>query len=367
MNTTSQFHGSDLEKIGKYYNIPKESIVKFAANVNPLGISETVKNLLKENLDIMSSYPDRDYVDLRNSIADYINVDSENIIVGNGSTELISLLISQRLPKKALLIGPTYSEYSKELSLSGCIQENFLLKEEDDFEINIPDLVNELNNSYDMLIICNPNNPTSSAILNGNMRIILEECKKRNTFVMIDETYVEFAPEGCNISSVEFTKEYKNLIVLRGVSKFFAAPGLRLGYAITGNASFIKNVKEHQIPWSLNSIAAFAGTHFFKDEEFIHKTKTLINIERKRIYDELSNVEGIKIYPAYANFFLVKITKDSLTSHDIFESCIKKGFMIRDCSSFKYLDGEYIRFCIMAETDNKQLISVLKSSIIPTK
>ena len=107
MNTKPQFHGSDLEKIEKYYNIPKESIIKFAANVNPLGISENVKELLKNNLDIISSYPDREYTDLRNSIADYLDINAETIIPGNGSTELISLLIQQRLPKKALVIGPT--------------------------------------------------------------------------------------------------------------------------------------------------------------------------------------------------------------------------------------------------------------------
>ena len=367
MNTKPLFHGSDLEKIEKYYNIPKESIIKFAANVNPLGISENVKNLLKDNLDIISSYPDRNYVSLRNSIADYLDIDPDNIIVGNGSTELISLLIKQRLPKKALVIGPTYSEYSKELSLSDCIQEYFLLKEEDDFEINISDLVKTLDDGYDMLIMCNPNNPTSSAVLNGNMRIILEECKKRNIFVMIDETYVEFVPDGCNVSSVKLTNEYENLIVLRGVSKFFAAPGLRLGYAITSNSKFRENVKEHQIPWSLNSVAAFAGEHFFKDSEFINNTKSLINIERTRIFNELSAVEGIKIYPAYGNFFLVKICVEGITSSDIFEGCIKKGLMIRDCSSFSSLEGEYVRFCIMNKDDNNQLIDALKSLIIPNK
>ena len=367
MNTKPHFHGSDLEKIEKYYNIPKESIVKFAANVNPLGISENVKHLLINNLDIISSYPDREYASLRNSISEYLNINPDNILVGNGSTEFISLLIQQRLPKKALIIGPTYSEYSKELSLSNCIQEYYLLREEDNFEIDVTDLTCTLNNGYDMLIICNPNNPTSSAILNGNMRIILEECRKRNIFVMIDETYVEFVPDGCNVSSVQFTKEYDNLIVLRGVSKFFASPGLRFGYAITGNNNFLKTVKEHQIPWALNSVAAFCGEHFFKDSEFISDTRSLINIERTRIFDELSTINGLKTYPAFANFFLVKITREGIASADVFEACIKKGLMIRDCSSFNLPGGEYFRFCIMSKDDNNQLLEVLKSTIKPNK
>ena len=366
MNTKPQFHGSDLEKIEEYYHIPKESIIKFAANVNPLGISENIKALLKNNLDIISSYPDREYTDLRKSIADYLNIDPGTILPGNGSTELISLLISQRLPKKALLIRPTYSEYSKELSLSNCIQEYYLLNSSNNFELDTLDLFKKLDEGFDMLIMCNPNNPTSSAILNDQMKDILDGCKKRNIFVMIDETYVEFVPEDTSVTSVPYTKDYDNLIVLRGVSKFFASPGLRFGYAITSNDEFRKNVKGHQIPWSVNSVAAFAGEHFFKDHEFIEKTKNLVNIERKRLYKELSCMEGIKVFPAYANFFLIQICKENLTSYDVFEACIKKGMMIRDCSSFKELGGEFIRFCIMNECDNNQLLEVLKSLIKPT-
>ena len=366
MNTKPQFHGSDLEKIEKHYNIPKESIVKFAANVNPLGISENIKNLLKDNLDVISSYPDREYTDLRNSIADYLSIDADTILTGNGSTELISLLIQQRLPKKALLLGPTYSEYSKELSLSNCIQEYHLLNSKDNFKLDTDELFKKLDEGFDMFIMCNPNNPTSSAVLNDQMKEILDGCKKRNIFVMIDETYVEFAPEDALVTSVPFTKEYDNLIVLRGVSKFFASPGLRFGYAITSNEDFRKNVKEHQIPWSVNSVAAFAGEHYFKDYDFINKTKELINSERTRLYNELSNIEGINIFPAYANFFLIKICTKGITSYDVFEACIKKGLMIRDCSSFSGLDGEFVRFCIMNKDNNNQLLEVLKSVIIPT-
>ena len=367
MNTKPHFHGSDLEKIEEYYHIPKESIVKFAANVNPLGISENIKELLKNNLDIISSYPDRNYTSLRNSIGHYLDIDPETILPGNGSSELISLLISQRRPKKALLIGPTYSEYSKELSLLDCIQEYFTLDSSNNFELNTNELLNKLDDNFDMLIMCNPNNPTSSAILNNQMRDILDGCKTRNIFVMIDETYVEFVPDGIDVTSVPLTKEYNNLIVLRGVSKFFASPGLRFGYAITSNKEFLINAKDHQTPWSVNSIAAFAGEHFFKDYKFIEKTRNLINIERTRLYNELCDIEGIKVFPSYANFFLIKICKENLTSYDIFEGCIKNGLMIRDCSSFKELNGEFIRFCIMNEYDNNQLLKVLKTLIKPTR
>ena len=150
-------------------------------------------------------------------------------------------------------------------------------------------------------------------------------------------------------------------MVLRGVSKFFAAPGMRLGYGITGNTDFLRVMKEKQIPWSLNSIGAFAGEQMLKDSSYIEKTRSLILSERSRMYSALSEMTGCRVYTPYANFILLRITKTGLTSYDVFENCIKKGLMIRDCSSFQCLDGEYVRFCIMMPDDNTRLLDALHS------
>ena len=107
MTTKMVFHGSDIEKICAYYHLNKEDIVKFGANVNPLGLSASVKKEIAENIDLFSSYPDRDYVSLRNTIAAYCQIPAEFILPGNGSSELISLLIQERAPKHTLILGPT--------------------------------------------------------------------------------------------------------------------------------------------------------------------------------------------------------------------------------------------------------------------
>ena len=156
MKKKPEFHGSDLEKIADYYHLNKENIILFGANVNPLGLSGQVKKDLAEHLDIISSYPDRDYTDLKKAIAAYTNTSPEHIVVGNGSTELISLLISQRAPKRALLLGPTYSEYARELNLVGGTLEYYNLKEEQDFRLDISDLTDTLKSDIDLLIIRSP-------------------------------------------------------------------------------------------------------------------------------------------------------------------------------------------------------------------
>ena len=361
MKKKPEFHGSDLEKIADYYHLNKENIVLFGANVNPLGLSGQVKKELAAHLDVISSYPDRNYTDLKKAIASYTGTSAEHIVVGNGSTELISLLISQRAPKKALLLGPTYSEYARELNLVGGTLEYYNLKEEQDFKLDISDLTDALKSDIDLLIICNPNNPTSSAISTPDIRELLAVCRSLGIFVMIDETYIEFAPEGAALSAVPLVPEFDNFMVIRGVSKFFAAPGLRFGYGLTSNQAFLQTLLTHQNPWSLNSVGAYAGERMLKDTDYIKKTWTLIDSERTRMCTELSRLDTVKIYPAYANFVLVRILKEGLTSFDVFEKAIHQNLMIRDCSSFESLKGEYVRFCIMNPEDNDRLLEVFRS------
>lgn len=359
MDTKPVFHGSDIEKICEYYNLKKEEITNFGANVNPLGLSENVRTSIAAHLDLLSSYPDREYTTLRNTVSEYCHIPAEYILPGNGSSELISLLIETLAPQRTLILGPTYSEYSRELSFSGSTQEYYHLREENNFQLDVDDLCRVLREGYDFLILCNPNNPTSSAILHDDMERLLAFCSENHIFVMIDETYVEFAPDVNMVTAVPFTQKFSNLMVLRGVSKFFAAPGMRFGYGITGNSRFLKKMKEKQIPWSLNSIGAFAGEEMFKDQEYISRTRKLILSERERMYQAISQMAGYKTYKPYANFLLVKITKSGVASFDVFERCVKAGLMIRDCSSFQCLDGEYIRFCIMMPEANTRLLNKL--------
>jgi threonine-phosphate decarboxylase len=353
------FHGSDLEKIEAVYGIKKESIISFSANVNPLGISYKLRKGLAEHIDAITTYPDREYTALRKCIAAYAGTDYQNILVGNGSTELISLVIQIQHPRKALIIGPTYSEYEHEVSLGGGRSHYFRLKERDDFALNIEELQEALYQDIDLLVLCNPNNPTSSQIDRRSMRAILDTCKEKGIFVMVDETYVEFSESADEVTSIPLTEYYNNIIILRGISKFFAAPGLRLGYAVCGNRQLLKEIDSKKNPWTINSLAAVAGEIMFRDEEYIRDTKQLISTERERICRILSDCPGVKYYPPHGNFILVRILKDDVTSQDLFEEAIRKGLMIRDCSTFPFLDNKYIRFCFMNPRDNDALLEVL--------
>lgn len=353
------FHGSDLETIEKVYGICKEEIISFSANVNPLGVSPLLRTTLADKIDAITTYPDRDYVSLRKCIAAYSGTEYENVIVGNGSTELISLFIQIEHPKKALIIGPTYSEYEREISLGGGTTLYYPLKEKDNFQLDVEDFLANLNESIDLLVICNPNNPTSSCILRSQMRHILDACKQYDIYVMVDETYVEFAENMNDISAVPLTNYYNNIVILRGTSKFFAAPGLRLGYAITGNRDLIKAINTRKNPWTINSLAVIAGETMFTDSDYIKKTRQLISLERARIYRLFQKHSDFKVYESNANFMLVRILRDDITSQDLFDRAIREKMMIRDCSTFPFLDNKYIRFCFMNPEDNDRLLTCL--------
>ena len=181
---------------------------------------------------------------------------------------------------------------------------------------------------------------------------------------MVDETYVEFAPEEKDVTSIPLTNYYTNLIILRGTSKFFAAPGLRLGYAVTGNQDLIKAINTRKNPWTINSLAEIAGRLMFPDEEYIRHTRELICGERDRLYNELSTWDCVTVYEASANFILMKIRKPGITSQDLFDHCIRKGLMIRDCSTFPFLDDHFVRFCVMLPEQNDRLLEAFREVLL---
>lgn len=354
------FHGSDLEKIEARYGISKDEIVQFGANVNPLGLSDRLKASLGEHLDVITGYPDREYTALRETIAEYCGCDKDHILVGNGSTELISLCIQSLSPRKAVVISPAYSEYEHELMICESRVTYYQLKEEDSFQLDPDDFLRALGNDIDMCIICNPNNPTSTSICHEQMLPILKHCHQNNIFVMIDETYVEFTENYEEVTAVPFTNDFTNLIVLRGISKFFAAPGLRLGYGITSAPSLRAAITRNQKAWSINSLAEVAARLMLTDCDYIKATRDLIFAERTRMVARLQQIPGVKVYLPTANFVLLRIMKEGKDAAGLFDLCIREKLMIRDCSTFTYLDDKYFRFCFMMPEQNEALLQCIE-------
>ncbi|MEA4973155.1 Threonine-phosphate decarboxylase [bioreactor metagenome] len=363
MESLTHMHGGDLDAIERAFGISKNEISDFSGNINPLGFPKRAANKLAENIAMVCQYPDKNYCALRESIGKYTGANPKNIVVGNGSTELISTFIKSVNAKKTIIMGPAYSEYENAVKVIGSDYEYFELKESEDFKLNTDRLLTVLNGKVGLFIACNPNNPTGTGISIQNMEKILIHCKKRGINVMVDETYIEFSDNLENICSIPLAEKYDNIFIIRGISKFFAAPGLRLGYGITSNKRFHELLAENQDPWSVNILASYAGEQIFTDTDFINETKLLISSERKRLFDEISSWKNVKIYKSASNFMLIKLLSSKINASEIFEYMINKKMVIRDASSFTFLDESFLRFCILSPDENTNFLAELKSII----
>ncbi len=355
-------HGGNLNVIEKKFNIQKENIIDFSDNINPLGASKLLKENMDNIYDLLNIYPDENYEKLRKAIGEYTKTNFENIIVGNGATELISGLIKAVSPNKSLIILPTYSEYEKELKKINSDISYFDVLESEDFKLNIDNLINTITKEIDLLVFCNPNNPTGYLTNISDLRIILEHCKTTNTTVLLDETYIEFSKESTGATSI--VSDFDNLFIIRGTSKFFAISGLRLGYGLCSNTLLKEKVLKTLIPWNVNIVADYFGQLIFTDKSFIEESISLCNAEYKKIIDFFNTIPEIKVFESSTNFILFKILSSKFNANDLFEYMIKEGLLIRNLTHSKGLSDKYFRICLQTSENNDKFLKCFKEFLI---
>lgn len=385
--TKMDFHGGNIYKIFREKNI--KEILDYSSNINPYGIPESLKKRITENLEILERYPDPDYVELREKLAYLNKVDISNIILGNGATEIIFLFMKVINPKKILIVSPTFGEYERAVKATERVEdssilrdsnkkkydeksfgkqkieiEHFELKENDDFKLNINNLKNELEKKYDLLIMCNPNNPTGKFLKLDKTEEILKECNKYNTKLFIDEAFIDFLKDGIKESIINTKENKQNLFVTRAFTKFFAIPGLRLGYGIYFDKKLEKRISEKKEPWSVNNIAEIAGLTVLDDTKYIEETLKWIAEEKTYVYEKLNEISGIKPYKTEVNFITVKIENNfilkGLNVKILRGKMIEKGILIRDASNFNFLDERFFRLAIKNRKNNDRVIETLK-------
>ena len=353
MNTN---HGANLHSLSEELGIKKEQIIDFSSNINPYGLSPKGLKALKDNLNLASIYPDPNYTSLKSSISEYCNCDPKNIVLGSGATELISSTIKVVNPKKTLLLSPAYSEYENELNKIGSEIKKVFYKKELNFKIDIDELISILNSdNFDLLVICNPNNPTGSLLTLSNLKEIGIHFKKS---IMIDETYIEFT-NFINTSAISLINQFNNFIVIRGTSKFFSTPGIRLGYAIIGCGDLLDRISCLPNLWNINIFASIMGEAMFKDLEFINMCHNNFKNDFNLLFNSLKSFENFKVYESNSNFILCEIIDSSFNATDLYNYLLNKGIIIRKAKSFDGLNDNFFRVCVL----NKENIEILIEEI----
>ena len=338
---------------GGLYSVknPDSNIIDFSSNINPLGPPSGVKKYLKKNLNSLEVYPDSESTKLRKDISWYTKIPANKIVVGNGATEIIYNFCNAFLNKKTpvLIPVPTFGEYEAAAKLSGCKISFFktmnLSEDLDSFLKKIP--------KNGCVFLCNPNNPTGVLLSRKNLLKILQNAKKKNTFVFVDECFIELADP--KQSLIKDIKNFENLFVLRSLTKSFGLAGLRIGYGI-GNEKVISILNKIKIPWNISYIAQKAASAALCYNKYLEKSKKLIDKETKFLRNSISKIDSFSCYNTSTNFILIK---SKLKSKTLQKKLLRKKILIRDGSSFRGLDKNHIRIAVKSHKENVKLVKAL--------
>lgn len=345
-------HGGNAKIISREKNIKFEEILDFSANINPLGIPESVKDAIIDNLSLIEKYPDISYFELKGCISEFEDIDKESIILGNGAAEVIFSIVRAINPKKSLIMAPTFSEYEEAVnSIKGSII-YYYLKEEYEFMIR-EDILESIDDSIDLIFICNPNNPTGILTNKEMLLKILIKAKKYNVKLLIDESFLDFIEE--KFTMINYINEYDNLIIVKSLTKFFAIPGLRIGYALMGDKR-LKEKAEGVFPaWNINILAEVAAKNAIIDNKYIKYTREFIHKEKDFLYEELMKIKDLKVFKPSVNFIFIKLNKDL----DLQEELLKYKILIRSCSNYNGLNNRYYRLAVRTHKENREFIGKL--------
>jgi threonine-phosphate decarboxylase len=342
-------HGADiLTYQHKFYG----ELIDFSSNINPLGPPQGLDKALIDSFKTLIAYPDIKYRKLKSSVSNYLECEKENVLVGNGAVEIINNFIISA--KRIVVLLPSFSEYKKRaIVMEKQVKE---MTYEDDFSIDI-DKLGEALNPGDLLILGNPNNPNGLRVPKDELLSIYLLIREKKAFLLLDEAFFEFCPD--DYDSIELFKRYgyEDVGIIRAATKFFALPGIRLGYGCTSKQK-VMEIEKIELPWSVNSLADAAGKFIFNDIDYINESKAYIEKERNFLLNELSKIKGIEPYKTHTNFILIKLL--DWDEEYVFNFFLTKGILIRKCSSFKELKENHIRVAVKDRENNLKLLEIFK-------
>ncbi len=342
----------DLQDMIPYDAPYYADVIKLDANENPYGFPPEVLNQIFREISAgdLCRYPDAAALTLRKCLSDYILVKPDNIMVGNGSDELIlNLMLAFASGAKYAVATPTFSMYG----VHGRIASGTLLEVPrlDDFSIDVDGLINAASKpEVKVVVICSPNSPTGNAVLPGEIEKVLRQA---NAIVVVDEAYNEFGGESC----VPLLDSYANLVILRTFSKAFGMAGLRVGYLLA-DIRVINELLKVKQPYNLNVFSQAAACAVMRNlPPFKDRIKNILQ-EREKLFEELSKIPGVKAFPTQANFIMFRT---ALPADKIYNGLLGQGVLIRN------VDGPLLPGCLRVSLgtaeENRIFMEKLKSII----
>ncbi|ROP59241.1 L-threonine O-3-phosphate decarboxylase [Enterobacter sp. BIGb0383] len=347
-------HGGNIREAAAWLGIDPQQLLDFSANINPLGMPGALKQALCQNMDLLERYPDPAYPGLYQALAAHHQLPAAWLLAGNGETEVIYTLVQMLAPRRAMLVAPGFAEYRRALQQVDCQIETFLLTEAEGWQLTesiLPALTAEL----DCLFLCTPNNPTGLMPDESLLLEIVARCRQLNIALIVDEAFLDFLPDRSGL--IPHLASNPHLWVLRSLTKFYAIPGLRLGYLLNSDPQAVAQLRERQMPWTINALAALAGEVILEDKAYQQATLRWLNAERPRLCQRLRALSGVTVLEGQANYLFLRCDVAGL---DLQRALLEQHVLIRSCANYPGLDERYFRVAVRSAGENDRLVEAFE-------
>ncbi|MFC2949169.1 threonine-phosphate decarboxylase CobD [Virgibacillus sediminis] len=350
-------HGGQPEAIKKLLHMNDEKkLLDFSANLNPLGPPNWLQESLNNSYEVICRYPDPTYSTSSARVANHEGIDPDKVLLTNGGAEAIFLVAKYFEQGKALIVHPTFLEYERACKHYHIDVEDIFYKQENNFKLPMETITEKLTDK-NILFLCRPNNPSGTVIPEEDIKVLLEEGKKTDTYIAVDEAFVDFLPASIPTLSA-WLHTYSNLILFRSLTKMYTIPGLRIGYMMA-DASIINQLKKEQIPWSINGLVDAVVPKLLEDNRFVEQTSNWLHEQSNYIYRTLKQL-NFYFSASSVNFYLLRDNLQPKRTEELFHFLVGHGILARHTHNFKGLNGKYLRIAIRSKEENEQLLTALR-------
>ncbi|KXT83799.1 L-threonine 3-O-phosphate decarboxylase [Streptococcus sp. DD11] len=355
-------HGGNAAALAEAFGYSLDDCLDFSANINPLGLSPRLRDCLLDALDdALVHYPDSVYRHSREALGDHHGLDSSQVLLGNGAVELFYDLARFFHPQTLLTLSPTFMEYEKAFAQVQTETKRVVLEAPDyswSFEQLLPAL--ETLAAGDAVLICNPNNPTGSLSRRSELEKLASFLQEREMVLIVDEAFMDFLEDERDFSFTYSLKDFPNAVVVRSLTKFYAIPGLRLGYALSCHPACFEAVEGSRAPWSVNALADKAVPALLGDRDYQEATRQWLRAEQAFLYQGLSAVAQLRPVRPSVNYIFFEY----LGPLDLRQELRKRKIFIRSCQNYPNLTDRHYRVAIRSRQENEQLLAALTAVLM---
>lgn len=323
----------------------------FSANVSPLGLPAGVAAAITNALPTADRYPDPLCRELRAALAGAEGVPADWILCGNGAADLIFRLALAVRPRRALLPAPTFAEYEAALQTVGCAVQRVFLREENEFAVT-EEFIDAVTPETDIVFLCQPNNPTGQVTPPARVERLVRRCAECGAVLVVDECFLDFLPDRDAWTAKQFLRDAPQLVILKAFTKLYAMAGVRLGYALCGDATLLEKMRGAGQPWAVSSLAQAAGLAALQETAYAGAVRALIAEQRPRMAAGLRAL-GLRVMDGQANYLLFRATPD------FGEKLRRRGAVVRSCANYPGLDAAWYRTAVRTAEENTRLLQIM--------